>query len=476
VEGHELARGAEGMDRDELLREFKRIVELLIRQQAEIEALKKENERLRQGRGHTKGKVRRSQARAAATGVGPHRRRGAPHPSGNERTIEVTCTEICCPHCGGDLDEGTWEQASTTDIPKAPPPEVTHFNVQARTCKRCGRKVRGRHPELAPDQQGATAHRLGDRVMAVAQTLHYGFGVTQRKVPTILKELTGIEVTQGALSQDASRRACHLEPEYQRLRERIQKTAVVHTDDTGWRVGGQRAQMMVFTTEQGDTLYQIRMQHRNQEVREVLPSNWAGTMVTDRGRSYDASQFAGVKQHKCSFHVLGSLQKALDEKHGQARWFGLKLKELTQSGISLWNSWREAELNDDAYRHKADQLQAQIDWHLRDRKLADPDNDRLLRELGKHNDRGNLYRFLQDPSVPTTNNLAERELRPAVVARKVSQCSKTWTGAHNREVLQSIVRSEARKQPPSLIEAVHQKFHDARKCAERLLGFNLDST
>ena len=99
------------------------------------------------------------------------------------------------------------------------------------------------------------------------------------------------------------------------------------TDDTGWRVAGQPAQLMVFTTEQGDTLYQIRSRHRNEEVREVLPSDWQGTMVTERGRSYDAWQLAGVKQSKCSFHVLGSIEKVLDTKPGAARWFGLELKE-----------------------------------------------------------------------------------------------------------------------------------------------------
>jgi len=145
-------------------------------------------------------------------------------------------------------------------------------------------------------------------------------------VPTILKELSNVTVTQGALSQDASRRARDLQPDYAQLRDRIRQAPVVHTDDTGWRVGGQPAQMMVFTTEQGDTLYQIRPRHRNEEVREVLPSDWEGTMVTDRGRSYDAWQLAGVKQHKCSFHVLGSLEQVLEDKRGAAAGLGWSSK------------------------------------------------------------------------------------------------------------------------------------------------------
>lgn len=43
--------------------------------------------------------------------------------------------------------------------------------------------------------------------MAVAHALHYGIGVPVRKVPAILEELTGVSLTQGALTQDALRRA-----------------------------------------------------------------------------------------------------------------------------------------------------------------------------------------------------------------------------------------------------------------------------
>ena len=56
-------------------------------------------------------------------------------------------------------------------------------------------------------------------------------------------------------------------------------------------------------------------------------------------------------------------------------------------------------------------------------------NERLRKGLLKHHQRGNLLRFLEDPGIPPTNNAAERALRSGVIARKVSQCSKTQRGA-----------------------------------------------
>ena len=49
---------------------------------------------------------------------------------------------------------------------------------------------------------------------------------------------------------------------------------MVHTDDTGWRVDGEGAFLMAFETEDA-TVYQVRGRHRNEEVREVVPSGFA---------------------------------------------------------------------------------------------------------------------------------------------------------------------------------------------------------
>ena len=157
-------------------------------------------------------------------------------------------------------------------------------------------RVRGRHPDIASGQHGASAHRLGERVKAAAHVLHYGVGIPVRRVPDVLEALTEARVTQGAISRDAVRRtAGAVGAAYRTLRRSVGASEFVHTDDTGWRVGGERAYLMAFETE-GSTVYQVRGRHRNEEVREVVPSDYAGVMVTDRGRSYDAQALSGVAE------------------------------------------------------------------------------------------------------------------------------------------------------------------------------------
>ena len=121
-------------------------------------------------------------------------------------------------------------------------------------------------------------------------------GVPVRKLPAILHEFTGIEVTQSALTQDALKKSeGAVGNAYQELRTGVATAPTVYTDDTGWRIHGQTAHLMTFDTDQA-TVFQIRRRHRNEEVRELMPADYAGVMVTDRGKSYDAEELLGVKQ------------------------------------------------------------------------------------------------------------------------------------------------------------------------------------
>ena len=107
--------------------------------------------------------------------------------------------------------------------------------------------------------------------MAAAHALPYGLGLPVRKVPRVLAALQGLPLTQGAITQDAMRRARgESGAASDRLRAAVPARPVVHTDDTGWRVGGPPAYRMAFDTDEA-TVYPIRSQHRHEEVQEVIP-------------------------------------------------------------------------------------------------------------------------------------------------------------------------------------------------------------
>src|SRR5262249_55087272 len=75
--------------------------------------------------------------------------------------------------------------------------------------------------------------------------------------------------------------------------------------------------------------------------------------------------------------------------------------------------------------------------------LTDPDNARRAKRLRKH--RAHLLNFLDHDGLDATNNLAEREIRPAVIARKLSAGNRTEAGADTHALLASILRTSRRQ-------------------------------
>jgi transposase len=359
--------------------------------------------------------------------------------------IEVRLPEPVCPCCGETLQEQRVDFAAITEIPPQPQPVVQPYRVWVYRCPTCDTTVRAPHPDLAPDRYGATAHRMGPRVMAAAHATHYGLGVPVRKVPAVLHLYTGVRLTQSAITQDASRRVSGpVGREYQTFRDQVPTSDVVSTDDTGWRIGGDSAQLMIFVTDTV-TVFQVRAQHRNEEVREVIGDDYAGVLVTDRGKSYDANELEQVKQQKCLYHALRSITEVLETKQGRARHFGARLKALLKEGLELWHESHDHRGQLAGFERRARSLREAVTRHLRPRRLVDADNQRLLDQFGRHHARGNLLRYLEDPRVPPTNNASERGFRFAVIQRKVSQCSKTAGGAPASEAFAGVIKTAMRQ-------------------------------
>ena len=437
---------------NELVRIIRRQEATIRRQQELIERLEKRvaalEEELRESKRakapFSKGLRKRSAKRPGRrAGEGLFVRRSEPQAAPGdvmeEIAVKLEAGQRRCPRCETPLVRGQ-EVATVEDTPERTPRVIKRFIVETGRCPQCGFQLRGRHPELSPGQSGANAHQVGPQVRALALGLHYHDGLPLRRVPAVIARMTGIRLTQSALTQSAGKlceEGALLEGHYKALRKRIAGSAVVNTDDTGWRVSATLAFLMGFFT--GDTAYyQVRMRHRHQEVLEVLGENFGGMMGTDRGPSYEAEALSGIAMQKCLSHLLKNLSEVEATKSGRAKTFTSALKVTLREGLKLWQDYRRGEMTLRAYRRRGRKIERGLGEQLRDRALSDADNQRMLDGIGYQHDRGRLTLFLERPEIEPTNNRAERGLRPAVIARKVSHCSKNQRGAKTYSVMKTI--------------------------------------
>jgi hypothetical protein len=214
---------------------------------------------------------------------------------------------------------------------------------------------------------------------------------------------------------------------------------------------------MAFDTDQ-QTVYQIRSQHGNEQVRELIPSDYRGTLVTDRFSSYEAEELAGVAQHKCLSHLIRNVAEVVNSKTGRAKTFGSELKALLQQANELWRQQRAGTAPSLAAQGEA--IEQKLTYLLRPRRLRDADNQRLLDGIGLQHDRQRVLNFLDHPEVEPTNNRAERALRPAVIARKVSHCSKNERGAEAFAAFTSVARTTVKKGVATVTDVFHRLIKD----------------
>ena len=179
-------------------------------QRIEIERLRRENEQLRRelkaaGRESKRGKPKPKKERkkpGRKAGQGPFTFRQAPPHAASAPPVEVPVTVCQCPGRGGELLYERTDEATVTDMPPAAQPDVKSYAVEVgrwrtvrtagtRTASGCGPgSVWSNRAPLRPARESGGAHgALRHRVPV-------------RKLPVILRELTGIKVTQSALTQD----------------------------------------------------------------------------------------------------------------------------------------------------------------------------------------------------------------------------------------------------------------------------------
>ncbi|HZA21869.1 MAG TPA: transposase, partial [Dehalococcoidia bacterium] len=134
-----------------------------------------------------------------------------------------------------------------------------------------------------------------------------------------------------------------------------------------------------------------------------------------------------------------TLRVLLEQKKGRARELGENLKMLLGMALDLWNEYQAGVVAD--FEARVAELRFAVSYQLRERALRDRDNQHLLEVLRRYHRREELLRFLEDPSIEPTNNRVERALRPAVIARKVSECSKNEEGAYAFSAFKSVVQT-----------------------------------
>ena len=343
-----------------------------------------------------------------------------------------------CPECEHPVERARrYRKRIIEDMPEDTKVEAVEYKIPRHWCSCCRKHV---EPKVRHALPGAT---IGHRLVALTTVFHYGLGLTIEQTRQILRSPHGTKISSGGLVNIWQRTAEVLLPWYEQIREDATNAATLHGDETSWRVDGQTHWLWCFCNRV-NCYYLIDRSRGSPALKQFFTEAFKGVLHHDFWRPYESVLLEGDGEHQC---CLAHLLRELDEVDARklprktqadaACWraFVKKLRRLLRDGIRLR---QREDFTPEKYRSRI---------HLIDRRLTamgsdsyvDADAQRLAKRLHRH--QNELFTFLDYPEASWENNRAEREIRPAVILRKNSQCNRSERGAATQAVLMSIYRT-----------------------------------
>ena len=346
-----------------------------------------------------------------------------PRPPQIDQEIEVPLAIKTCPDCQAHLER----RPLTQIIEEIPPirPVVTRLTTWHATCPCCERQWHSEHELQVSSAQGAAGVHLGPRATALATILKAHFGLPFSRVAGVLQRGFGLSISRGGLSHLLHRVAGKAQATYEELLEKIRNSRAVYADETSWYVGQPGYWLWVFTTPQY-TLYHVAEGRGRAVAERILGQNFQNVLITDCAPAY---AHLPCKQHKCIAHHLRRL-KELREDTRHTTYLDT-CERFWKDVIAL----SQARLHMDVEEYAAEYLSLK---RRLETLLTQP-----LRQIGDRKFQNRMNRAQPhllgclEHHVEPTNNRAERAIRPAVIARKLSCGNKTPRGAHSWEILVS---------------------------------------
>jgi transposase len=340
--------------------------------------------------------------------------------------VERIRTDNSCPDCGSILEDKGARARTVMDCQPVKMKKIV-YHLERKRCPKCKKLISARPP-------GVLAKCLyGNQLLAYVAVQHYLYGNTLGQI----EKQTGIGYSSlvDAMHQLAKR----LRDIPRSLIETYRQAPVKHADETGWRTDGNNGYAWLFCTPD-ISIYRFRGSRSASVAKEVFGQKaLPGVLVVDRYNGYNRMPCSIQYCYAHLLRVVQDLEKDFPE-NAEIKTFVEALAPQLANAISL----RTLDITDRQFKRQAAKIKNEI-INTTNSQAKHPAIHKIQDIFREKADR--LYHWAEDRNVPADNNLAERELRPLVIARKISFGSQSDSGARTREILMTVLHTLKKRTP-----------------------------
>ena len=322
-----------------------------------------------------------------------------------------------CPICGEPVSDTQEIRERIVEDIEQPKIKNTKHLIHRCYCKKCDKIV---EPEIEDALPNA---RFGLKLMLLVLILKLDCRIPSNKVTSILSSVFGIKISDGEIYNILRQLSEAFGDYYSEIEKRIKEALIKNIDETSWRINGKNNWLWIFINKEV-ALYVVRKKRSSKVPIEILGNQEGKTIIDDRFSAYnELAKVSGCEQQICWAHLLRN-SKDLAEHYREAKYIHKRMKYIYEKA-------KEGE--------KKEKLLHWIDL-IASRTYRSTEVFKFVKSVYR-NHRENLFRFIDNPEIDSTNNRAERGLRHAVVIRKISNGSRSEDGAEITARLLSVLQT-----------------------------------
>lgn len=357
----------------------------------------------------------------------------------------VECKPFTTCKCGGSLqinDEFLIHQKIELPVIK---PIVTNYHIYSGFCNKCLGKCSGSLPS------NESYDLLGNNAKSTIAILTGVFKHSKRDVVKLFKYLLNLEISLGTVSNTERRVSKKCEIPYNQLAEKTEESKKLHIDETSHYFKDQNKWAWVFTNNE-ITLFKLGRSRGMKTLEEILPE-YSGIVISDRYAAYN--YFDSSNRQICWAHLMRDFERMANSWSSELSKIGKEIKELCGEVFILLKKLRNNEIKHHIFLKRCNSLRKKIQALLK-LPLDLPEVSHAKKVCNNiMKSESMMWKFLEDPlNIDITNNLAERQIRPYVIYRKMSFFTWSHEGERFLERIMSLTMSNPNQNPFNLINGI----------------------